>query len=148
MSSEPKVDYDALAALALLATSAAQQVAAGDPDELVIPMVNCPVLPGEQDDEGVRAIPAIDVLRHLVENYARGCTDFGVEVHVGRHPDRPTQERLASRQPAESHYASHPVRWPAGALTSDSHLPSGRGSASQCDSDRVETDDLGGAFYH
>lgn len=69
MSTYPKVDYDALAALGLLATTAAQQVAIGDPDELVLPMNNCPVLPGEQDDDDVRAIAAIDVLRYLVEHY-------------------------------------------------------------------------------
>lgn len=69
MSTSPKVDHDALAALGTLAMTAAKHVAVGDSNELLIPMLSCPALPGERDEDGVRVIAAIDVLRHLVENH-------------------------------------------------------------------------------
>lgn len=69
MATRPQVDYNALTALGLLVMKAAQNVAVGDPDELIVPMNACPVLPGEQDEDDVRAIASIDVLRYLVEHY-------------------------------------------------------------------------------
>lgn len=70
MSTNPKVDYNALAAFGLLAIEAAKEVAVGNPDELLTPMPTCPTLPGEVLVlPEVRRIAAIAVLRYLVENY-------------------------------------------------------------------------------
>ena len=59
----------ALEALARVAQVAAATCVYGGEDELIVLPKACPVFPGEQGDDGVRAIAAIDVLRHLVENY-------------------------------------------------------------------------------
>lgn len=38
-------------------------------DDLLVLPLDCPTIPGEQDDDGVRAIAAIDGLRYLLELY-------------------------------------------------------------------------------
>jgi hypothetical protein len=51
------------------ASTAASFVAFGDPDELVVLGDDCPDFPGTQDDDGVRAAAAIDILRFFVAEY-------------------------------------------------------------------------------
>lgn len=58
-----------LEALARVAATAAATCVYGGEDDLIVLPKECPVFPSEQDDDGVRAIAAIDVLRYLVENY-------------------------------------------------------------------------------
>ena len=60
---------DEQAALTVVATAATEAVAAGQGDDLIVMPLACPTIPGEQDQDGLRAIAAIDVLRHLVETY-------------------------------------------------------------------------------
>lgn len=71
--SNPDAQYEAgqeaLEAFASAAATAAGHVVFGGGDDLVVLRNLCPVLPGEQNDDGVRAIAAIDVLRILVANY-------------------------------------------------------------------------------
>lgn len=55
--------------LVAAATTAAAMVAHGDPDGLVVLRNDAPTLPGTQEDDNVRAIAAIDVLRYLVTHY-------------------------------------------------------------------------------
>lgn len=69
MATRPKIDYKALDALETIAVSAMQKVAEGSSDDLIVPMNACPVIPGEQTEDGVRAIAAIDVVRYFVDNY-------------------------------------------------------------------------------
>jgi len=71
MTTNPKVDTRALAAFALAASNAATNVAAGDPDDLIVLGNDCPKFENEQDDDDVRAIASIDILRELVANYDR-----------------------------------------------------------------------------
>lgn len=59
----------ALEALARVAATAAATCVYGGEDDLIVLPKLCPILPGEQNDDDVRAIAAIDVLRYLVENY-------------------------------------------------------------------------------
>lgn len=65
----PVTDDEALVALA---RQAASLVAAGAGDELLVPMLACPPIDGEQADDGVRAVAAIQVLRHLVDAHEDG----------------------------------------------------------------------------
>lgn len=60
---------EALEAFAAAAATAAAHAVFGGGDDLVVLRTACPVLPGEQADDGVRAIAAIDLLRYLVEHY-------------------------------------------------------------------------------
>lgn len=55
--------------LALASQEAARMVVHGDADWLVVLGPDVPHIPGEQGDDDVRAVAAIDVLRYLVETY-------------------------------------------------------------------------------
>ena len=56
-------------ALGAAASAAAARTAFGGGDDLIVLRNACPIIPGEQDDDDLRAIAAIDLLRYLVENY-------------------------------------------------------------------------------
>lgn len=58
-----------LESFARVAATAATYAVYGGEDDLIVPPKNCPVFPTEQNDDGVRAVAAIDVLRYLVANY-------------------------------------------------------------------------------
>jgi len=58
-----------LKAFSAVAMTAAAHAVYGNEDDLVVLPLACPTLPGEQDDDGVRAVAAIDVLRYLVTHY-------------------------------------------------------------------------------
>lgn len=51
------------------AAQAAVLCADDDGDALVVLEGDCPHVPGEQGDDGVRAVAAIQLLRHLVDTY-------------------------------------------------------------------------------
>lgn len=55
--------------LKFVAVRAAERVAQGEGDDLVVLPLQCPPIPGEQTDDEIRAIAAIDVVRHLMNLY-------------------------------------------------------------------------------
>ncbi len=69
MDAQHETGLEALEAFSAAAAAAAAYTVYGGGDDLIVLRSKCPVLPGEQDDDGVRAIAAIDLLRHLVANY-------------------------------------------------------------------------------
>jgi hypothetical protein len=55
--------------LGLVAATAARLVAQGEGEVLVVLPLSTPTITGEQDDDGVRAVAAIDVLHWLTSEY-------------------------------------------------------------------------------
>lgn len=49
--------------------TAASIVAYDNPDDLIVLPNACPPIPGEQDDDDLRAVAAIDVFRYVVNQY-------------------------------------------------------------------------------
>ena len=71
------VDTTPMTALLRAATTASEHLIMRTGDELVVLPLKCPPVPGEQDDDDVRAVAAIDILRHLVEVYEAEQDDDG-----------------------------------------------------------------------
>lgn len=67
-----EIGGDAQFALGRAATAAVTNLVNGDEERLVALEDVCPHIPGEQDDDDVRAIAPIDVLRALVADYEAG----------------------------------------------------------------------------
>lgn len=65
-----RADWTPADALSQAINVAGYECANGHPDNLLVLAIACPEIPGEQtDSDGTRAVPAIDVLRHVVNTY-------------------------------------------------------------------------------
>lgn len=66
-----RADWTPAQALSQAIQVAGYECAHGHPDSLMTLANACPEIPGEHTDDGARLIPAIDVLRHVVNTYEK-----------------------------------------------------------------------------
>lgn len=64
-----RADWTPADALSQAITVAGYECANGHPDNLLVLANACPEIPGEQTDDDVRTVAAIDVMRHVVNTY-------------------------------------------------------------------------------